>query len=200
MCKKKLDRIISESRLLRPLLYFCIQHKAKCIYDVAIPCLSVICVLFFYHIWCIPLKLYDVAMSTSSLLGVLPGFYIAALAAIATFNGKSIDGKIDGDNPPTLFSSENGISKKRELSRRRFLCFLFGYLAFISIVLCLFNIFFLILEHAKLHYSFLVIAKYLVAIFYVYFFAHMIVTSLVGLFYLCDRLHWPSHSDPDAED
>ncbi len=190
---------MDKSRLIRPLLYFKINHPAKLIYDIAIPLSIVVAFFIFFETGKITLDLTEIAKSTATLLGILPGFYIASLAAIATFNGKAVDDKLDGYNPPTLFSSENGISKKRVLTRRRFLCFLFGYLAFISILLCILNIFFLLSEKSTYCAPWGIWIKYTAIASYVYFFAHMIVTTLLGLFYLCDRLHWPQSQDPDID-
>jgi hypothetical protein len=60
----------------------------------------------------------------SNLLYVLPGFYIAALAAIATFNAPTMDVPLDGQNTELCSQEEN--IQTRKLTRRRFLCLLFG--------------------------------------------------------------------------
>ncbi|MEJ1644057.1 hypothetical protein SMA60_27945, partial [Escherichia coli] len=62
------------------------------------------------------------------------GFYIAALAAVSTFSSPSIDEVMAGD-PPTLLEKFRGQKIKVELTRRRFVCYLFGYLALVSFML-----------------------------------------------------------------
>ncbi len=64
----------------------------------------------------------------------LPGFYIAALAAIATFNQPALDKLMPG-TPPTAQIVYNGQLVKVDLTRRRFLCLLFSYLTAISFLL-----------------------------------------------------------------
>jgi len=64
----------------------------------------------------------------------LPGFYIAALAAIATFNQPALDVLMPG-KPPTGHIVFNGKMVEVELTRRRFLCLLFSYLTAISFLL-----------------------------------------------------------------
>lgn len=64
----------------------------------------------------------------------LPGFYIAALAAIATFNQPSLDVLMPGE-PPKAHIIYNGKFVEVELTRRRFLCLLFSYLTAISFLL-----------------------------------------------------------------
>lgn len=72
----------------------------------------------------------------------MPGFYIAALAAIATFPSESMSKRMPEPTPYNLIdTSSDDISSNRDyLSRRRFLCFMFSYLAFMSIVFLLVGI------------------------------------------------------------
>lgn len=190
------------SRLLRPLLYFKIEHQFKRVYDIIIPSIISLAVLIVFPVFSFDYKLLEIAKSTSTLLVVLPGFYIAALAAIATFKSSKIDNKIDGIDPPRLYSSENGYMKLRTLSRRRFLCFLFGYLSFISIVICMFNIFICIFSpHIPVcTFKYSEILIYIISFVYIFLLSHMLITTFLGLFYLCDRLHWPSVPSSDEED
>ena len=64
----------------------------------------------------------------------LPGFYIAALAAIATFHQAALDVLMPG-RPPLAKIIYNGALTTVELTRRRFLCLLFSHLTAISFLL-----------------------------------------------------------------
>src|SRR5579859_4846912 len=122
-------------RLASPLNYLRIEHKSKRKYDLYIPLF--VAILIGVLISESPLKINifgsrGLIEGVDSLLQTLVGFYIASLAAIATFNKASLDFEMPGD-PPKLRVTQHGHSAKEPLTRRRFLCFMFGYLAFLCI-------------------------------------------------------------------
>ncbi|MCM1959011.1 hypothetical protein NCZ17_06455 [Acinetobacter modestus] len=75
-----------------------------------------------------------------TLLAILPGFYIAALSAIAAINSLAIDKIINGKAAPFLIKNEPDRTETYEqpLKRRVFLTMLFAYLAAVSLLLSLF--------------------------------------------------------------
>lgn len=131
--------------------------------------------------------------SISTFVQVLPGFYIAALAAIASYSNPFIDNAMSG-SPPYLESIDIRGTRKSFLSRRRFLTLMFGYLAAISIILTIF------LFVVRLGYEtqvlsvdpiiYYVIYSVLCFIFFAIFF-QMILITLHGIYYLADRMHLP---------
>lgn len=117
----------------------------------------------------------------SGLLEALVGFYIAALAAVATFPNTSLAA-------PAYRITLNG----KRLVRRNFLCYLFGYLAFIAIGLYLASLFAPLAVGVFQAIGFgpvmdflrgLLKAGYLLACF------QMFSVSLLGLYYLTERIH-----------
>ncbi len=60
----------------------------------------------------------------NGLLQVLIGFFVASLAAVATFQRPGMDENMRG-KAPTL--------QGKGVTRRQYLCYMFGYLAFMSI-------------------------------------------------------------------
>ncbi|UZA58554.1 hypothetical protein LP116_07255 [Moraxella bovis] len=73
-------------------------------------------------------------------LAVLPGFYIASLAAVSAINKIAIDEIINKDsNPPYLIKREPNRPEtyQQPLTRRLFLSMLFAYLATVSLFLTL---------------------------------------------------------------
>lgn len=72
-----------------------------------------------------------------SLLNLLIAFFIAALAAVATFDRKGLDEALKGE--PALLRRRNKRSVLVEhiLTHRQFVCYLFGYLSFASIAFLL---------------------------------------------------------------
>ncbi|WP_018319316.1 hypothetical protein [Bradyrhizobium sp. WSM2793] len=66
---------------------------------------------------------------------MLTGFFIAALAAVATFGKQEMDDPMPGEPPVRLEHKVNTETYFENLSRRRFLSFLFGYMAFLTLAL-----------------------------------------------------------------
>ena len=72
-------------------------------------------------------------------LQTMPGFYIAALAAISTINSTTMDQPMAGDPPKEKYVEHNPYKVFWvEMNRRRFLARLFSYLTFVSIILFIF--------------------------------------------------------------
>ena len=69
--------------------------------------------------------------SINQLLSILVAFYIASLAAIATFKNDVLDSKFAGE-PVKLTVKRSGKKETEELTRRKFLCCLFAYCAFVA--------------------------------------------------------------------
>jgi hypothetical protein len=124
-------------------------------------------------------------------LQIVSGFYIASLAAVATFNKDSMDRPMPG-LPTTLPRTMKGVEVIENLSRRRFLCFLFGYLSLLSLILY-FSGSGLILAapHIKTLISANVAAylKWTVVFFYLMITYNLLVTTLLGLYYMTDKIH-----------
>lgn len=116
-------------------------------------------------------------------LAVLPGFYIASLAAIGTISKKSIDQYINKENPPYLIKNEPDRVETyhQPLTRRLFLSLLFAYLASSTLLLTILLIgvrFYLALYDVS-------IWEMSVIYFLIFFMiAQIILLSFVGIGYL----------------
>lgn len=122
------------TRLLQPLSYLKIRHKAKFKYDVVYPftlaALSGTALLLVGA----PLSGQGGLISkANNIVGILIGFYIAALAAVATFAAAGMDEPMRGD-PPRMLFREKGTTYQVKLSRRVFLSQLFGFLTVWSLL------------------------------------------------------------------
>ncbi|MCF3642915.1 hypothetical protein LXM94_23395 [Rhizobium sp. TRM95111] len=184
-------------RLLVPLKYLRIKHPEKLKFDFVFP-------LVFACIFLAPVLSPDFRAAaadgiqllerSSDLLSILTGFFVAALAAVATFGGDEMDKEMPGTQPVTLTDPFRPHDPER-LTRRRFLCFLFGYLAFVSLAVYLVGFAFAALQTY-------VIAKYVptytVASFIIFWglygfaLGNLLANTLLGLFYLTDRIHRPN--------
>lgn len=118
------------------------------------------------------------------LLQSLVGFFITSLAAVATFQGTVF--KID-----KFFDGDQVLLRNAPLTRRQFLCYLFGYLAFISLVIYLIGVIFTALTstpHAAVREEIRIACKALFLLPYCALLGHIFGTTLIGLVFLTERL------------
>lgn len=73
----------------------------------------------------------SVSSVLAPLFAGLPGFFIAALAAVATFQGGDLDRDLKG---MTIWIEVQGDARDTDVTLRVFLCHLFAYLTMLSIV------------------------------------------------------------------
>jgi hypothetical protein len=185
-------------RIFVPLRYLRIAHPEKWKFDLGLPLiLSAIFILpiFSTSFTADALASFDILGRLSNFLGVLTGFFIAALAAVATFGKQEMDDPMPGEPPVRLEHKVNTETYFEDLSRRRFLSFLFGYMAFLTLVLYILGIVYLIADK----YCLVQVAPtWRPAIFklfwcaYVFALANLLSNTLLGLFYLTDRIHRPN--------
>lgn len=122
----------------------------------------------------------------------LAGFYIAALAAVSSFNSPHLDRAMPHP-APTMYIKHNGVMQKTTATRRRFLTSMFAYLTAMSFLFSLAAIAVLILAPVLnqalqavapcLHW--LGLGVFLFAIF------QMTCVTFWGLFYLGERMLTP---------
>ncbi len=184
--------------ILRPFSYLTIDHRSKWVVDWVYPLvLTVVSLMVIFGMKLLgPVSLYADSGLISKVLGFvqgLPGFYIAALAAIATFNRIDID-KTMPSPAPTLDIKVQGRTVAIELTRRRFLCSMFAFLTAENLILIVLAILSQTLYPAAKS-AVPVIAQFWVSAGFMFIFLllfwQMMVTSFWGLFYLGDKLHQP---------
>lgn len=172
-------------RLTAPLAYWQIRHSEKRKYDVLYPAIFSVVTVGGYLLLPVRPSLIGekgILISVQNLLTLLIPFFVAGLAAVATAGREGLD-TVTAGIPMQL--------GKRSLTRREFVCYMFGYLAWISLVL------FAMIIVAKaiapsLHQAVPIYMPYVrIVSFAVFMFllGHMIVTTLWGLFYLTDRIN-----------
>jgi hypothetical protein len=184
--------------LKRPFSYLSIRHPDGGVWIInwGIPIvISTFFVIITYRFGVI-VDLFGASGVIGKILGFvqnLPGFFIAALAAVATFNSPSIDKKMPGI-PPQIDVLYNGKLTTVDMTRRRFLCVMFAYLTIESFLITVGSIF--LTTYAAPLKELIPVAlqvpvKTTVIFFYIVFFAQMLCVTLWGLFYLGERLHTP---------
>ncbi|MNF99549.1 hypothetical protein D3C84_824520 [compost metagenome] len=183
-------------QLLRPFAYLAIRHPYKWRVDWLYPAVMALLTIIFL-IFCDELRGVIKAGGVISLvLGFvqsLPGFYIAALAAIATFGKADIDSVLPEPTPRIKVKfrdTENLV----ELTRRRFLAMLFSFLTAESILIIMLSIF--VVSHggsfAGIIYRGFEVSMYvgwLGVFFYFLLLYQMILATFWGLYYLGYKLH-----------
>lgn len=138
----------------------------------------------------------DISTLLAGFLQTIPGFYIAALAAIATLTSPTMDREMDGVAPTHKVDiiDENGNPdvKDEPLKRREFLARLFSYLSFISLV-AYFSILILrymyglgILAAGQLTYS---IVYFICLTLFNFLLVQLMLLTFLGLYYLGQRIH-----------
>jgi hypothetical protein len=186
-------------QLSRPAAYLLIKDSSKWKIDWGLPAIfSIIISLTFFltksHTsW---LKSGGLIDDLQGFLQILPGFYLTALAAIATFSKRDLDLELPDPTPTILikFIRHNRLHKKTiNLTRRRMLCYLFGYLTFLSLTLYLITVFaptnlIKITSYVEGYSNHL--NGFLKSIFQ-FFFWQMIIVTIFGLYQLCDKIHQP---------
>ncbi len=184
--------------LLRPFSYLAIQDRFKWKVDWLYPTILAVLstgLILVIGLWG-EIIIYEDSGLIDKIFGfvqVLPGFYIAALAAIATFNKLDIDKTMPAP-APKLDIKVNGKTASIELTRRRFLCSMFAFLTAESFVLIVLSIFAIVAHEsiknllpASTHFA----ASAIFLFVFMLLFWQMILATFWGLFYLGDRLHQP---------
>lgn len=181
--------------IIAPVSYLRIRHPSKWVVDWLLP--LVLCAISTILVACLakpgaiagPSGLID---RLSLACSILPGFYIAALAAIATFNRPDID-EIMPSPTPTLLVAIHGAEKTLDLTRRRFLAYLFGFLCWESLFLLVYFIFAGVIAAGVMQHLGSLAPAGRVAFLAVGFLAfwQLICATCLGLYYLADRLNRP---------
>lgn len=194
-------------QLFIPLSYLRIKNNAKRVVDFYIP--AMLSVILTTSIALLPFHVpvfgdHGLVTLITNLLQILAGFYIAALAAVATFQSPVLDEPLDGE-PAILDVKRRGSNQEIPLTRRSFISYLFGYLSLMSIVIYLFGGLSSIFAHdIPVSSSFgMICLRYLFILIFTAMTANLITVTLLGLYYLTDRIHRPSSRPvikPDSVD
>ncbi|MEZ8602348.1 MULTISPECIES: hypothetical protein [Vibrio] len=176
-------------QLTTPFSYLRIEHDEKYIYDWIIPlCMTIVSLSLMKFF--IPLdeivKAGGLIDQVTSFIGNLPGFFIAALAAVATFSRNDIDELIV--DRPRIKVLYQGQLTMVDMTRRRFLCVLFSYLTAVSIFLVIITRFALAVQLSE---EYFVYASCVGVGLYTFVLWQMIIATVLGLYYLGERLHTP---------
>lgn len=172
-------------KLLKPLRYIQISNNEKRWFDLWLPVISALLVTALIYILPKPISFLgkdSIVSLSNGILQILSGFYIASMAAVATFNRDGMDDPMAGGDCPCLDG--------KKLTRRGFLSYLFGYLAFTSILMyfaggmCQ-----LMLGSLRDMFYAYPLVKWTGALIYLTILFNILFTTVLGMHFLIDRIH-----------
>jgi hypothetical protein len=173
-------------RLATPFRYLSIRHEIKTRFDWVWPLiLTFITMMTFWLLPVTPKILGDDGFlkGVRDLIALFAAFFVVALAAVATFARPSLDELMQGTSPKL---------DDRELSRREFVCYLFGYLAVVSFALFLAAVVAQIIAPSlrlELSARSLWWVKAVCGTVFAFGFWNMFITTLLGIYFLVERVH-----------
>jgi hypothetical protein len=193
-------------QLFAPIRYLRIENgerlfQSKLVYDWFIPVFMALSVVL--GCWLLDLKLSQTGYQRvldriAELLALLIAFYMAALAAVSTFDRKGLDETIaPGHAILNRYSATDEMWRDENLTYREYICYLFGYLSFLSIFIYIAVMVFDIV-HAKL--DLFIAPIYIMGIslasglnlffvfLFLFFLAQLLITSLLGIYFLTERI------------
>lgn len=179
--------------LFAPINYLRARNSHKWRWDWPIPALIAAALLGAYELLPVPFAFLGdggLVAGINELLQLLVGFYIASLAAIASFDRVSLDQPIEGGGV-LLRVVRGGETIDRSLTRRTFLSYMFGYLSLLSILLyCGGLLTNLLAPNAAYVWPEVVgVLRIVFASTYLFFVSQLMTITLVAIYYLCDRIH-----------
>ncbi|MBO0332608.1 hypothetical protein J0X12_03220 [Sneathiella sp. CAU 1612] len=128
----------------------------------------------------------------NAFMGILVGFYIAALAAVSSFSNDNLDQIMKG-RAPTLTTVRKGAEIKETLTRRRFLAIIFGYSATLAIILYIFGVLqvhlIVVQPTEPWAQTIMTFIRQMTWGLYIWIASSLLVVTLLGLHYLVERMH-----------
>jgi hypothetical protein len=177
--------------LLTPLSFLRVRSPDLTVYQWQLPAILAAIALIGYYVLPVSPPLFSekgLVNTVNGLLNTLIGFFIAALAAVAAFPSASLDAEMKG-RAPTIMNYRQDQEFEEKLTRRRFLVILFGYSAFLSIALFGFGVVSLMVSPSLVTLPGAPLLKALWLLAYLSMASSLVVSTLLGLHYLIDRMH-----------
>lgn len=190
--------------LLRPFAFFCIGHPQIGTLIRAWPAVIAALLAFGYELLPGDLPLVGIPSMSGhliSIFSILPGFYIAALAAVATFNRPEMDETMPTPAPKLRLRTQ-GHTSSVPLTLRLFTSHLFAFLTTLSFLAVLFfatvDLVAPVFAPSETEQYGVWATRIVPALEFIYVFLAMWLTSLiilvtlVGLYFLAEHIHRPA--------
>lgn len=189
----------------RPFAFIGVRHKTLTPFLRFVPLFFA--AIFTIVFWFMPVRpslTGDGSLSRHmiTVFAILPGFFIAALAAVATFNRPEMD-EVMPDPAPELKLRTGEHESYFPLTSRMFMTHLFSYLtsvSFFAVFLFVFadlsapSVSYVVSKVADVYWRGVIFEALSLAYFAVVFWlaSKIILTTLIGLYFLAERIHRPS--------
>lgn len=183
--------MLSRFKLLTPLSFLRLRSPDLLPYQWTIPLVLTALTLLGFYLLPVKPQLFPekgLVNVVNGLLNTLIGFYIAALAAVATFNNPVLDQAMKG-RAPILVIHRQGERIEEQVTRRRFLVTLFGYCAFLAIMLFMFGVVSQVVAPSLTKVAWMPVIRFVWLAIYFGLASSLFVVTLLGLHYLIDRMH-----------
>lgn len=191
-------------QLLRGFAYRSIEHQMMKAYTTWLPLIVAtlaVSLLFFLDSKLTILGKYGLLERILELLVLLPGFYFAGLAAVATFGGSKMDA-IMADPPPQILLRIEGKPVKTSMTNRMFLSYLFAYLVVLSFAVCFVTTGVLLLSdfiiksqniNIFIEENFVAWSALKFSFLFLYFASvgSLVISTLHGIYFLVERMSQP---------
>lgn len=178
------------AKLLTAFSFYRLRSADLRYFQYVFPTVAALGVLLGYHFFAgklLIIKLETFVTSATTLMGVLIGFYIAALAAVTSFPSESLNNVMSGDAPKM---KERWGGQDVALTRRRFLSILLGYCAFLSIFIFILGS---ISTSVDLSSDVPKVAVQIITgvwwFIYTWFLSSLLIVTMLCLHYLIERMH-----------
>lgn len=192
--------------LTRWLSYRKVSHPQMKWYLWILPCLTTFVIVFpvyFFHLSSTAFVKDGLVDGLTSMLSLLPGFFFAALAAVATFPSTALDKHVEEEGFSIPMRTK-GVISQQPLTMRIFLSQLFSYLtaiSFIALLMGIFNRAFRSLwssgeKSLEIDWlpSFVFHLETAFLIIFIYLVSSIVFSGGHGLYFLSERIHRPSSS------
>lgn len=191
--------LLERSVFLRTLNFLRIKHEFATAYTYWYPAIATACTVGMLYFLVPTIDAYSDAGLISQLspfLAVFAPFFLAALAAIATFSGpKFLDQSFQMTSDVTLkYAGELGVIEPQDVTPRHFLSLLFGYCCVISLALFLLSVLVPILAPnvATIFGDYAELLGWAFLFLYLFLFFQIVLLTLLGIYYLSDKVHRPN--------
>lgn len=174
--------------VLRSCRYMAIRNQDLTYFRFVFPAFPAVALALAKVFWPAYVSTLTIADRTTGLLSTLTGFYVAALVALATFKSDYLD------VTPALGAQLDG----KKLTKRQYLAWLFGYLAFGSFVVYAGSSAAVAIGSKVQHFPYETYIKPAIALVYGFILAHMATLTFAGIAYLVDVAQEPPASDDNG--
>jgi hypothetical protein len=199
-------------QLTVPMNYLRIRHgddlfHSKAVYDFVLPAALSLATLGVFAALGTKISIFsnsELIKRVMDLLALMIAFYMAALAAVSTFDRKGIDAPLPDEDALLKKRQPDGRFADVALSYRQFISYCFGYLSFLSLCLYMFMIItsFVWEDIVKifdtssvLKSAFDYVVQPSIFLFTFFFIWQLMITSLLGIYFLTERIQTLNNID-----